>query len=219
MKNKDLIIKDQIPLMDNFNQITIDNLNGENEKDNIFNLISNKGKNILEILFNLDQLINNNIYDCFNEIKFQFKNREKNISINDYKQKISEGITKSKFLMEKLKELINKNCKNIFEIITDILTNSNSFHNDNVELLSILKAYYKNEILSTLTKTIYILENYQILSSYILYYKDIYEQIISSFIENIDYKSIDIKKTLKKILGLKVPYTSIVLGKMKTFII
>ena len=226
INNKNIIIKDQIPLTINFEQIannnfkhiTIDNLNGDNNQNNIFGLISNNNKNILQMLFDVNQLVNDNIYDCFNEIRFIFQNTKNNMSINDYKQKLAEGIVKSEFIMEKLNEILNKNCKNIFEIITNILTNSNSFNNDNVEMLSILKVVYKKEILSKLAKTIYILEEYQIFSSYILYNKKIYEQIFSSFIENIDYESIYIVRRKKKILGLKVPYTYKVLDKMKVFI-
>ena len=40
LNKNDLIIKDQIPLMDDFNQIIIDNLNNENNKFNIFELTS-----------------------------------------------------------------------------------------------------------------------------------------------------------------------------------
>ena len=214
----DLIIKDQIPLMDDFNQITIDNLNNDNDKFNIFELLSKNNKSIIEIFFNIDELMNQNIYDCFNEIKFNFKNKKKEFNINNYKKKLSEGIVNNEYLMKKLKDLLIKNCKDINEIVLDILTDSNAFHNDNVELSSLIKIYYKVQILSTLKKTIYIFEKNQILSSYLIYYKEVYKKIIDSFTENIDYNAIDIKRPITRILGLQLPVTSKSLGDMKTFI-
>ena len=104
------------------------------------------------------------------------------------------------------------------EIITEILTNSNSFHDDDIELLSILKEYMGNDIISTLVKIIYIFEKNQILSSYIYYFNEIYNKLIDSFIEYFDYKNINITRPLKVILGLQVPETYITLGKMITFI-
>ena len=215
--DKNKIIKDQIPLMDNFFQITIDNLNSESAKYNIFSLMSNKDNNIINILFDLNQIINENIYDCISKIKFSFKNK-KNLSINDYKQKLSEGIVKSEYLMKKLKEVLVKNSKNIQEMVGDILADSNRFHG-NIDILSILKKYYKKEILSAITKNIYRLEKNNILSSYIFYNKDTYNKIIDSFIENIDYQFINIKRPLTMIFGLQVPATYEIFGKMKTFII
>ena len=215
---KEIIIKDQIALMDNFNQVTIDNLNNENDKYNIFDLTSKNNKSIIKTLFDVEQIINDNIYNCFNQIKFTFKNITKKFGINDYKQKLSEGIVKSEYLMKKLEEILNKMCKNITEMISEILTNSNSFHNDDVEILSIIRAYYKNDIISTLEKIIYIFEKNQILSSYILHNKEIYKKIIDLFAENIDLQFINIKQPLKIILGLKVPQTYVLLGKMTTFL-
>ena len=213
-----IIIKDQIPLMDNFFQITIDNLNNEADKDNIFNLISYKDNSALKAIFDIGQLINNNIYNCFNKIHFSFINLSKQISINDYKQKLSEGIVKTEYLMKILKELLIKNCKNITEIITEVLTNSNSFHDDDIELLSILKSYMEKDIISKLIKIIYIFEKGQILSSYIYYYNEVYIKLIESFIEYFDYKNINITRPLQVILGLQVPETCDALGKMVTFI-
>ena len=215
---KEIIIKDQIALMDNFNQVTIDNLNNETDNYNIFDLVSKKNNNIIKTLFNVEQIINDNIYNCFNQINFSYKNKTKSISINDYKQKLSEGIVRSEYLIKKFDEILNKMCKNISEIFAEILTNSNSFHSDDVELLSTVRAYYKNDILSTLAKIIYIFEKNQILSSYILYNKEIYQKIIDSFIENIDLQYVNIKKPLKIIFGLQVPQTYILLGKMSVFI-
>ena len=215
---KDKIIKDQIPLMDNFNQITIDNLNNENDSYNILDLTSNKDNNIINTLFNIDEIINNNIYDCFYKIQFLFKNKTKQININNYKQELCEGIIKNEYIMEKFKQLLIKNCKNINEIMTKVLTDSNCFHNDDVEFLSILKTYYKNEILLTLVKTIHVFEKNQILSSYILYYKEQYKKIIETFIENIDYDKIYHKKPLTVLLGIKVPGSPGSLKKIDLFI-
>ena len=218
LSKNDLIIKDKIPLMDDFKQITIDNLNNDSiNKYNIFELISKNNKSIIEIFIDLDELIDKNIYDCFNEIKFNFKNKKFNINV--YKKKIlSEGIIKSDYFMDKFKKLLVKNCKNIKEIILDILTDTNDFHDDILELSSLFKIYYKKQILSNLTKLIYIFEKNQIFSSYFFYYKEIYEKIIDSFTESIDYNDIDIKRPIIRILELKLPATSKSLGSMKRFI-
>ena len=218
LSKNDLIIKDKIPLMDDFKQITIDNLNNDSiNKYNIFELISKNNKSIIEIFIDLDELIDKNIYDCFNEIKFNFKNKKFNINV--YKKKIlSEGIIKSDYFMDKFKKLLVKNCKNIKEIILDILTDTNDFHDDILELSSLFKIYYKKQILSNLTKLIYIFEKNQIFSSYFFYSKEIYEKIIDSFTESIDYNDIDIKRPIIRILELKLPATSKSLGSMKRFI-
>ena len=215
---KDLVIKDQIALMDNIYHITIDNLNNENGNYNIFDLISKKNNSIINTLFNIEQIINDNIYNCFNEINFNYKNVTEKLGINDYKQKLSEGIVKSEYLLKKLNEILNKMCKNITEMLVEILTHSNSFHNDDIEILSTIKTHYKNDIIFTLKKIIYIFEKNQIFSSYILYNMEIYEKIIDSFIENIDLQTINIKRPLRIIFGLQVPQTNILLGKMKIFI-
>ena len=218
VNNKDIIIKDQIPLKDDFNQVTIDNLNDENLKYNIFDLMSNKNNNAIDILFNIEELIQEKIYDCFNEIKFLFKNKKNNFNLNVYKRQLSEGIVKSKYLMSKLHEILSRNCSNINEMTTKILTNVNCFHNEDIELISIIKAYYEKEIFSTLTRTVYLFEKNQIFSSYILYYKEIYNKIIDSFVENMDYKFINIKNPLTIILGIQVPNTLKSLQRMKIFI-
>ena len=218
INNKDIIIRDQIPLMDSINQITIDNLNNEDINNNIFDLISKKDNSFINNLFDLNKIINDNIYNSFNKINLSFKNISEKFSINDYKQKLSEGVVKSEYLMKTFQEIIIKNCKNITEIINVILTDSNSFHNDDIEILSVIKTLYNKEIISTLAKTIYIFEKKQILSSYILYNKEIYNKIINSFIENIDFQLISIKKSLTIIFGLQVPGTLNSFEKMKTFI-
>ena len=218
LNKNDLIIKDQIPLMDDFNQIIIDNLNNENNKFNIFELISKNNKSIIEIFLDINELINQNIYDCFDKFNIKFKNKKKEFNSNQYKKKLSEGIINSEYLMNILKELLIKNCKNINEIILDILTDSNVFHNDNVELSSLFKIEFKKQLILKLTETIYIFEKNQILSSYLIYYKEIYQKIIDSFSENIDYNTISTKTPITKILGLQLPMSSKSLGNMNTFI-
>ena len=201
--DKGKIIKDQITLNDdNYKQIFIDNLNSKNEI-NIFELISEKNNNIIKN--ELDIIINENLYNCLNEINISLKNNNENYNINNYKLIILDGISKSDYLKKKFEEILIKNCKTIKEIITEILTDPNNFDNEDIELLSTIKKCYKKNIISILKKAIYIFEQAQILSSYLLYNNEKYISIIDSFAEDIDFKKINFRESLTIILGIKIP--------------
>ena len=147
--NKKITIKDQIPLMSDYMKITIDNINNQILNFNITNLFTNKNNSyIINTLFNVKDLINDNIYNILDKLKYKIINKKEEFNINNYKATISNEIIKNDFLMEKLIEALFNNFKNIKEIIKNILldTRNKYIHKDDIDLLSTIKAYYRNEM-------------------------------------------------------------------------
>ena len=216
-KKDNSLIKDQIPLGKDFYQITIDNLNEENISYNIFDLISNN-ENINKVI-NINQIIEENIFDCINKFKLVFKNKKNNFNENIYKEKISEIIKNEEFLCQKINQILVKNCKNVLEIMAEILTNEIKIYNDDKALLAIIDQHLKNEVKSGLKKLFYILETNQILSSYafnknIIIYKD----IINSFLDNITLNDINLIMKINIILELNIPSIKTNLYRLKKYI-
>ena len=103
--NKKITIKDQIPLMSDFMQITIDNINNQILNFNITNLFTNENNSyIINTLFNVKDLINDNIYNILDKLKYKIINKKEEFNINNYKATISNEIIKNDFLMEKIIE-------------------------------------------------------------------------------------------------------------------
>ena len=210
------IIKDQIPLNADIKQITIDNLNNHNISYNIFDLITNNDK--IDNIININKIIEENIYSCIDQFNLQFKNKDNNFNKNYYKEKISEAIKKDQYLSKIMNKILLKNCTKIIDIITNLLTNEDKIHNDDIDLLSVIDQQFKTEAKLTLKKAFYILEQNQILSSYVFNKNIIYERIIDSFIDNSNFNDTTIIMKLNITLGLKIPTIKKNILKMKNYI-
>ena len=223
--NRKIIIKDQIPLMSDFMQITIDNINNPILGFNITNLfINEKNSNIINSLYNVKDLINENIYNILDRMKYKIINKKEEFNLNNYKATISNEIIKNDFLMGKLIEALFNNCKSINEIVKNILldTKNKYIHKDDIDLLSTIKEYYKNEIILTLTKIIYNLDKNNILSSYILYKNifnnNFFNKVFDNCIKNMNLDICNIDKEIEIIIGLKIPSIKNIISQLKNYI-
>jgi uncharacterized protein (UPF0297 family) len=191
--NKDIFI----PSLSGLEQTFIDNLFG---RDILISDIMEQ--NIVDIynqniLVNIDELFRNELYYCFQKIKYSFQ--DKSIDQNEYINKIINKILDDNELMTKIKNKIIKeieinqnireedveNAKEKGNIFDNIFEN-NSFET-NTDFISLLTSELEQKFSKNLTKFIINAEKQSILSSLSRDLKDNVRKIWETLLEQFDF--------------------------------
>ena len=163
---KKKIIKNQtlISHLANFNQIFIDNLNGLNVS--IKDILEKTNKEVFEMkeLINLEEEINNNTFNSFSSIRYQFKNKITDFENKNYQIIMTPKIINSNEFQEKIKSIMNREIVKSDNIALLLFKDSNSFKKDDIDFITGIKNFQIHTIKLTLTKIIIKCERDHVLS-------------------------------------------------------
>ena len=190
-------------LNENYCQIFIDNLNGNNM--NIAQLINidNRKDLIKKFLHDINSLIFKNIYSIFSYFTYTFISQINDIDIseNNYSKYIVEFLNErdeSKFLREKiLDEIENLNIIKDDNIIEKVFI-SKKLKISDIDYISLINDYVKNAILQYLTQFIYKSEIKHIMSPLLSHINDDIKKNNKLFFDN-RYISFTIDNAFKEI--------------------
>ena len=213
-----------------FNQIFIDNLHGD-PKFKIEQIIMMNYKELFKTLINTDEEFINSIYTYINYMQYNILAPYKNLSKENYKNKLIELISNRKELRDLINEsIIKKSFEKNGDLIPIIFKDPKFIeekHND-IEILSNIKRYLSIIYQKELSLMFFKLEKDQFFSTLLTYEiknEDIIENFIRYYLENMVYKECEnilIKKIgankIDIIFGLKIPGIKPILDKFIFFV-
>ena len=152
--NKKEIVPDLIPFTNNeFNQIFIDNLKG-NQNSDLFKVISQQNDLIAKDYLQNSNLIERKIYSVLNCIKFEVLNETKEVNNANYLGYLAEKILEDNKIKNYMYKSIEKECNNMSAIINDIYTSDVIEVND-IDFFEVISSKLGNYISLSLLKMIY----------------------------------------------------------------
>ena len=154
-----------------YEQITIDNLLSEDEDINIADvitknnkelfLLSNTSKQLAKQVFDLDEIIQKELPNSLNKIKYILKGEFPDTvsSIEDYKKKLLKKLKENKNLLEYIKDTITEAVSQMDSFVWSVfLKEKDTFTNYYTSYLEVLKNYLKRNCIELLIKVLFIFE-------------------------------------------------------------
>ena len=210
-KKEDKIYKNYfIPLISDYNQIFIDNLNGINLKITDLLLKSNNQLLFNNILINFNQIFNENLYYAFMLLNHKFLDSDENEE--GYIEKCINYIKENEVIQN---IIINKIQKYHTQIISNIFYKNNIIKKNSSDFISIISTYLKELYLETLIQLIIKIDREGFLSVIVnnnisLNTNNILSNISNNYLELIELKDLKFSDKIKNNLvivckSLKIP--------------
>ena len=226
--NKKEIIPDLIPFTnEEFNQIFIDNLKG-NQTTDLFQVISQQNENVAKDYLQSTKLIERKIYSVLNYIKFEVLNETQEINRNNYSGYLAQKIMENEKIKSYIYKSLEKQGNNMSAIINDIYT-SDAIEVNDIDFFEVISSKMANYLSSSLLKMIYqglknnILNQIIVGNNLEVFMKNEYlNNIILNYFTNTDF-TIKLKQGINsnKITiynGLQIPQSKSNLDKIITYV-
>ena len=154
IENKKEIIPDLIPFTnDEFNQIFIDNLKG-NENSDLFKIISPQNAQLSKDYIQKSNLVENKIYSVLNCIKFEVLNETKQANNANYLGYLAEKIIGNESIKSYIYKNLEKQENNMSDIINDIYISGYIEVND-IDFFEVINSKIGNYLFLSLLKLMY----------------------------------------------------------------
>ena len=159
------ILKETLSNLSGFYQIFIDNLNGD-PKYKIENLMKMKKNELFKYLINPDEELLSGIFQSISYMSYNILAPYKGLNQENYKMKIIELITTNKRLRNLINEtLFRQSFQGNEDIFTKIFKDKDSYNEEDIEIISIIKRYLSNLYIKELSLFYFKAEKNQFFSS------------------------------------------------------